>query len=260
MLAWTASESATPEPSRNHLPRLAPPLAHPEGNHIETLITCIPYLTLLINLETQKQQMTYQPDRFSYSIHELRDLMLQVGLEPSTIIDSQVQTAKNSSDQSPSAQPHESQATSSKVKMSGLLDLPHEILHNILGNCEGRDLAALNITCRELHKFVPGNWILWRKVYLNKFVCTPRSWTEEDDWWDIRMRLPYCQDLVEQNRIGRRICRSMCSWNRFWSLVMRIDLHRFREGTYHHRSVESFYCNRRYTFLSRFMSMHNVKS
>lgn len=54
--------------------------------------------------------------------------------------------------------------------MAVLLSLPHEILQYIFAEVRATDLAGLSLACRELHKFIQGNTLLWRSVYLNHFV------------------------------------------------------------------------------------------
>jgi hypothetical protein len=54
--------------------------------------------------------------------------------------------------------------------MPALLDFCHEILHDIIIQVYPEDLAALSASCQTLNKYIRGNRLLWRDVYLRHFV------------------------------------------------------------------------------------------
>ena len=49
------------------------------------------------------------------------------------------------------------------------LDLPNEVLHNIIANADPQDLAAL-CCCRALNDFIKNNDLLHKELYLKTFV------------------------------------------------------------------------------------------
>lgn len=51
-----------------------------------------------------------------------------------------------------------------------LLDVCHEILHDIFVNVEPADLGRLSQTCKPFNSFIKGNRILWRDMYLGNYV------------------------------------------------------------------------------------------
>lgn len=51
----------------------------------------------------------------------------------------------------------------------GLLDLPHEVLHNILANVGPQDLAGL-CCCHALNDFIRNDRLLHKELYLRNFV------------------------------------------------------------------------------------------
>lgn len=53
---------------------------------------------------------------------------------------------------------------------SPFLDLPYEVLHNILVNINPQDLAGL-CCCRTLDNFIKNDSLLYKNLYLQKFVC-----------------------------------------------------------------------------------------
>ena len=58
---------------------------------------------------------------------------------------------------------------SKKTKMS-LLDLSHEILQDIFSDVGPLDLAALSRSCKSLNAFVQGNQLLYKALYLQRWV------------------------------------------------------------------------------------------
>lgn len=60
--------------------------------------------------------------------------------------------------------------------MSCLLDLSHELLHNIFINVDPADLAAISRSCSPLNQYVKGNNLLCKELYLQHFVCFQPTW------------------------------------------------------------------------------------
>lgn len=56
--------------------------------------------------------------------------------------------------------------------MALLMQLPPEILHNILGHVEAEDIGSVRRVCRYLFAFVEGNKPLFRDIYCRILVCT----------------------------------------------------------------------------------------
>lgn len=56
--------------------------------------------------------------------------------------------------------------------MASLLELSHELLHNIFVYIEPADLRAVSLTCRQLNDFVRTNRLLFKELYLQRFVST----------------------------------------------------------------------------------------
>lgn len=51
-----------------------------------------------------------------------------------------------------------------------LLDLPRELLHNIITDCDPQDIAAFRQACLNLKEFVDGDKLLYRDIYLKHYV------------------------------------------------------------------------------------------
>jgi hypothetical protein len=60
-------------------------------------------------------------------------------------------------------------------KMPSLLDLCHEILHDVFVQVQPADLAALSKTCAAFSSYINGNRLLWKDVYLKHFVSSSSS-------------------------------------------------------------------------------------
>lgn len=56
--------------------------------------------------------------------------------------------------------------------MSQLLDLCHELLHNIFIQIEPSDLASVSRTCRVLNGYIKSNKLLFRELYLQRWVSS----------------------------------------------------------------------------------------
>ena len=54
--------------------------------------------------------------------------------------------------------------------MANLLDLSHEMLHNIFVYVDPADLASLSQTCSALDCFIKGNTLLCKELYLRYWV------------------------------------------------------------------------------------------
>jgi hypothetical protein len=54
--------------------------------------------------------------------------------------------------------------------MPSLLDLCHEVLHDVVSEVQPADLAVLSKSCRALNGYIKGNRLLWRDVFLKHFV------------------------------------------------------------------------------------------
>lgn len=67
--------------------------------------------------------------------------------------------------------------------MAFLLEMCHEVLHDILAEVNPKDLGALLQSCRALHSYIKDNRMLWKDVYL-RFCDDPRRETDqnEPDW------------------------------------------------------------------------------
>ena len=53
---------------------------------------------------------------------------------------------------------------------SNLLNLPHEVLHNILVRVDPHDVARLSCSCRTLNNYIKNNRLLFKELYLSHFV------------------------------------------------------------------------------------------
>lgn len=51
-----------------------------------------------------------------------------------------------------------------------LIELPPEILHNVLRAVDPLDLASLSLCCRVLHDFISDNRPLFKELYLQRLV------------------------------------------------------------------------------------------
>ena len=51
-----------------------------------------------------------------------------------------------------------------------LLDLPRELLHNIVLECNPSDIASISRACQTLHNFVLSDNLLYKEVYLRHYV------------------------------------------------------------------------------------------
>lgn len=60
--------------------------------------------------------------------------------------------------------------TMNRTSPATLLDLPRELLHNIVVECNPEDIAAVNQTCRTLHNSIVGDKLIYRDVYLRHYV------------------------------------------------------------------------------------------
>jgi hypothetical protein len=56
------------------------------------------------------------------------------------------------------------------VKMTSLLSLCDELLHEVFSLVNPTDLAMLAKTCRTFNAYIKGNKILWKDVFLMNFV------------------------------------------------------------------------------------------
>lgn len=55
--------------------------------------------------------------------------------------------------------------------MNLLLDLPPEVLHNILLAGDIKTLIKLSACCRALNGFIRHNQLLYKELYLKSWVC-----------------------------------------------------------------------------------------
>lgn len=79
-----------------------------------------------------------------------------------------------------------------------LLDLPHEVLHNIIANADPQDLAAL-CCCRTLNDFIKNNQLLHKEIYLKTFDAFSQT-QKENAVWDPELRkLVNFQKILESN-------------------------------------------------------------
>ena len=66
---------------------------------------------------------------------------------------------------------------------NGLLELSHELLHCIFTEIEPVDLSALNRTCKTLHRYIRGNKLLHKDLYLRRYdepeLESELEWEEE---------------------------------------------------------------------------------
>ncbi|KAF3923804.1 hypothetical protein ABW21_db0200211 [Orbilia brochopaga] len=54
-----------------------------------------------------------------------------------------------------------------------LMDLPHELIHQILLNLEPDDLATLRVTCSSLNRYIQDNEVLLKSLFLQNWVDEP---------------------------------------------------------------------------------------
>lgn len=64
----------------------------------------------------------------------------------------------------------------------GIIDLPTEVLNDILANVDPRDLVKASQVCRRFHTLVKGNQTVCRQIYLRLLVrvnslppCSPHQ-------------------------------------------------------------------------------------
>lgn len=84
----------------------------------------------------------------------------------------------------PAADDTPSMATTiTSTKTPPLLTLSNEVLQNIFGNVNAKDLAALSESCSPLKSFVQYNWLLCRQIYSKTWApVTPKetkSWERD---------------------------------------------------------------------------------
>jgi hypothetical protein len=65
--------------------------------------------------------------------------------------------------------------------MASLLELSHELLHCIFIELDPADLAPLSRTCHDLHRYVRGNTLLHKDLYLRRYD-EPKGLAREPDW------------------------------------------------------------------------------
>ena len=55
--------------------------------------------------------------------------------------------------------------------MANLLSQSNEVLHIIFSHAEPADLGRLVQTCRSFDNFIKHNVLLWKELYLQRWVC-----------------------------------------------------------------------------------------
>ena len=55
------------------------------------------------------------------------------------------------------------------------LSLPAEVIHSIFAKVEPVDLARLKRCCRLFNNFIKSDWLIFKEVFLNHFVCELRG-------------------------------------------------------------------------------------
>ena len=56
-----------------------------------------------------------------------------------------------------------------------LLDLPVEILHNILTYVDPSDLVSVRLCCHQLHELLKSDGLLFKEIFLKLFVRPANS-------------------------------------------------------------------------------------
>lgn len=54
--------------------------------------------------------------------------------------------------------------------MADISSLSNELLHLIFKKVEARDIGRLTATCKDFHEYIESNEILYRDIFLTKFV------------------------------------------------------------------------------------------
>ncbi|KAK0259756.1 hypothetical protein LTS09_005598 [Friedmanniomyces endolithicus] len=86
--------------------------------------------------------------------------------------------------------------------MTALLGLSHELLHCIFAEVDPADLAALALTCQDLHSYIRGNKLLHKDIYVRRY--DEPSCNAEQDWERQMQDLTKLEKLLEsENKLTK---------------------------------------------------------